>query len=172
MEFAGIYPELSARDSEFVVDVLDLFRAITFSIERLRKDGAEVEDKLVRQLAFDGFDLNDNREGQMLSYARYLIDDGRWTELRHVFSEENDNGNSHARLAEVYQRDARRARANPIREDPRPRPSRLLPAHRGRAPAPRRRADPPRQPQVTSMRCARACSDTDRPIKDSNGDSS
>lgn len=104
MEFAGIYPELSARDSEFVVDVLDLFRAITFSIERLKKDGAEVDEELVRQLAFDGFDLNDNREGQMLSYARYLIDDGRWTELRHVFSEENDNGNSHARLAEVYQR--------------------------------------------------------------------
>lgn len=103
-EFAGIYPELSARDSEFVVDVLDLFRIATFSIEKLRADGVELDEELASALRFDGFDLNDAREGHMLSYARYLVSQDRWSELLYTFSDDNDRGNSHAPLAGVYQR--------------------------------------------------------------------
>jgi uncharacterized protein YfbU (UPF0304 family) len=103
-EFAGIYPELSARDSEFVVDVLDLFRTATFSIQRLQADGVELEEKLVNDLRFEGFDLNDSRESHLLTYARYLVSDGRWSELLYAFSDENDSGNSHAQLADMYQR--------------------------------------------------------------------
>lgn len=103
-EFAGIHTELNARDSTFVVDVLELFRVITFSIDRLQKAGPELDEALIDRLRFEGFDLNDNRESKLLSYARYLIGDGRWSELRYAFSDENDGGNSHASLAGVYQR--------------------------------------------------------------------
>jgi uncharacterized protein YfbU (UPF0304 family) len=103
-EFAGIYPELSARDSEFVVDVLDLFRIATFSIERLWADRVELDEELAHALRFDGFDLNDAREGHMLSYAPYLVSQDRWPELLYAFSDANDRGKSHARFADVYQR--------------------------------------------------------------------
>lgn len=101
-EFAGIYPELSAKESMFVLDVLDLFRIATYSIDRLEKDGAEVDSDLIRSLRFSGFDANDTREAHMLSYARYLIDDGRWTELQAFF--DKDGGNSHMPRAAVYER--------------------------------------------------------------------
>lgn len=103
-EFSGIYPELSPRDGEFVVDVLDLFRIATYSIEKLKSDGTEPSEELIRNLRFDGFDLNDSREGHMLSYARYLVSEERWSELQYAFSDENDRGNSHALLADMYQR--------------------------------------------------------------------
>jgi hypothetical protein len=48
MEFCGISPELSARDSKFVVDVLDLFRIVTFSIMKLEADGVEFGEDLAR----------------------------------------------------------------------------------------------------------------------------
>jgi uncharacterized protein YfbU (UPF0304 family) len=104
MEFCGISSELSARDSKFVVDVLDLFRIVTFSIMKLEADGVEFGEDLARALRFDGFDSNDAREGHMLAYARHLVNDERWAELLYTFSAENDRGNSHARRADVYRR--------------------------------------------------------------------
>lgn len=103
-EFAGIYPELSARDSAFVLDVLDLFRIATFSIRKLKDAGVDIDDELARDLQFDGFDANDSREGHMLSYARYLVNEDRWSELSYAFSQKNDRGNSHALHADMYQR--------------------------------------------------------------------
>jgi len=103
-EFYGIFPELSARDSEFVVDVLDLFRVVTFSIQKLQASGVELDEDLIRSLRFEGFDLNDSREARLLSYARYLVNEERWSELLYTFSERNDHGNSHAALTDVYQR--------------------------------------------------------------------
>jgi len=103
-EFAGIYPELNAQDSEFLVDVLDLFRIVTFSIDRLTKDGVEIDQTIVERLEFDGFDANDPREAHMLSYAEHLVGNKRWPELRHVFSEQNGFGNSHSMRSEVYAR--------------------------------------------------------------------
>lgn len=103
-EFYGIYPELSARDSEFVVDILDLFRIITFSVQKLQTDGVEMNPDLVRTLRFEGFDLNDSREARLLSYARYLVNGQRWSELQYALSDENDHGNSHAAFADMYGR--------------------------------------------------------------------
>lgn len=103
-EFYGIYPELSARDSGFVVEVLEMFRAVTFSVQKLQSDGIELDEDLLRALRFDGFDLNDAREGRLLSYARFLVNEERWSELQYTFSDENDHGNSHAGLADMYQR--------------------------------------------------------------------
>jgi hypothetical protein len=104
MEFCGISPELSARDSKFVMDVLDLFRIVTFSVKKLEADGVGPDEDLARALRFDGFDANDARESHMLSYARYLVNDERWAELLDTFVPKNDRGNSHGRRAERYRR--------------------------------------------------------------------
>ena len=103
-EFSGIEPELSATDSRFVVDVLDMFRTITFSVDKLVQDGVVLSDNLAWRLRFSGFDLRDAREGRLLAYARYLISEDRWSELQYAFSDDNDRGNSHMRVAEVYER--------------------------------------------------------------------
>jgi uncharacterized protein YfbU (UPF0304 family) len=103
-EFIGIATELNARDSGFVLDVLDLFRIVTFSLNKLKADGVEVQEDLTRALRFDGFDANDPVEGHMLAYARYLVSEDRWAELLETFSDANDRGNSHSRRAAIYQR--------------------------------------------------------------------
>ena len=103
-EFCGIAPELSASDSKFVLDVLDLFRIITFSMKKLESDGATIDEDLRRALRFDGLDANDPTEGQMLAYARYLVSEERWAELLDTFSDKNDRGNSHGRRAAMYRR--------------------------------------------------------------------
>lgn len=103
-EFIGIVPELSARDSGFVLDVLDLFTLVNGSLNRLTADGVEIDADLRRALLFGGFDANDPIEGQMLAYAQFVVRGGRWVHLRETFSDANDGGNSHGRRAGVYQR--------------------------------------------------------------------
>lgn len=103
-EFSGISPELSHRDSKFVLDVLDLFQAVTLSLGRLHDTGMELDEKALRMLRFDGFDLQDNRETRLLSYARFLVDEDHWSELQETFSDANDRGNSHRTTADGYQR--------------------------------------------------------------------
>lgn len=102
-ETAGFQAELSHRDCDRVKDILDMFRVITYSIERLEKEGAEVDEELKRSLEFVGFDHNDPLEGHMASYVEFLMRDGRWTELRAQL-ERHDNGNSHHRVLEMYLR--------------------------------------------------------------------
>lgn len=113
-EFSGIEPELSARDCEFVMDILDMFRRITFSIDKLEADGVELPEGISDQLAFSGFDLNDPREGKLLDYARHLVDEDHWTELLPTFSPDNDRGNSHSRRADVYARMLDELRTMPV----------------------------------------------------------
>lgn len=100
---AGFQAELSHRDCDRVKDILDMFRVITYSIERLEKEGAEVDEELKGSLEFVGFDHNDPLEGQMARYVEFLMRDGRWTELRAQL-ERHDNGNSHRRVLEMYLR--------------------------------------------------------------------
>lgn len=103
-EFGSIEPELPARDCEFVMDVLDMFRRITFSKQELKRNDIEIPENLVFDLTFHGFDGNDSRESKLLAFARYLVRDDRWTELHSTFSDDNDNGNSHMPCAATYAR--------------------------------------------------------------------
>jgi len=100
---AGLSPELSRRDSDRVLDVLEMFRYITFSLEKLKHDDVAVDDKLVRDLEFQGFDHNDSLEGHMARYVRFLMNDDRWEELKKQAAH-HDNGNSHMQILDVYLR--------------------------------------------------------------------
>lgn len=102
-ETAGFQPELSQRNCGRVKDILDMFRVITYSLERLEKEGEDIDEKLRQSLEFMGFDYSDPLEGHMASYVEFLMRDGRWTELKPQL-ERHDNGNSHHRVIDVYMR--------------------------------------------------------------------
>ncbi|CPR69910.1 YfbU family protein [Mycobacteroides abscessus] len=102
-EVAGFRTELSRRDCDRVLDILSMFRAITFSIRRLEKQGTAVSDELRHRLEFRGFDHNDGLEGHMASYVSFLVDEDHWTELRPQL-DRNDGGNSHHRTLDIYLR--------------------------------------------------------------------
>lgn len=102
-ETAGFQTELSQRDCGRVKDILDMFRIITYSIDRLEEEGSKVDDRLKHSLEFMGFDHNDALEGHMASYVEFLMRDDRWTELKAQL-ERNDDGNSHHRVLDVYMR--------------------------------------------------------------------
>lgn len=103
-EVAGFETELSKDDSRRVIDILEMFRIITFSIERLEGDGTPVDEKLAWGLRFRGFDHNDSLEGHMARYVRYQMRDGdKWEELQPQI-DESDGGNSHMKMLSIYMR--------------------------------------------------------------------
>jgi uncharacterized protein len=102
-EVAGFRTELSKRDCGRVLDILDMFRVITFSIRRLEKEGTTVSEELSHALEFQGFDGNDGLESHMVSYVEFLMSDGRWSELQPQL-DRNDDGNSHYPVLDTYTR--------------------------------------------------------------------
>lgn len=102
MEFYAMEPELTRRDCGLVMDLLDMFRVLKYSVEDVADQLSEDE---VRTLTFRGFDLSDDFESRLRGYARWLVSDGeRWQEQAEVFSEKNDRGNSHMPWLGMYQR--------------------------------------------------------------------
>src|SRR5260370_11662197 len=61
------------EDSAEVIDILDMYSALQMS----RK---ELADKAA--VAFPGFDGNDERESRYLGYARFLVEDRRFTNVK------------------------------------------------------------------------------------------
>jgi len=103
--FGGVQPEMSRSECKLLWDILDMFCVLSASIDRLSADdraalGNENEDRL----RFGGFDLNDSREGRLLSYVRHLVGTDRWTEIKPRLADIGDNGNSHSRRLPTYER--------------------------------------------------------------------
>ncbi|MCP9952328.1 YfbU family protein [Actinomadura madurae] len=103
--FSDISPELSRRDCSQLWDLLDMFRVLKASLERLDAaekralgEGAEV------RLSFQGFDFNDEDEGRLADYAQHLIDTDRWQDLAEHFDDEHERGNSHSPRLATYLR--------------------------------------------------------------------
>lgn len=106
-EFAGIEPELSKQHTGTVNDILDMFHNIETSIANLSADERDsLGDSVNHALRFAGFDANDRLESRMLTYARHLIDTGRWASMKPHFAPgmRTDGGNSHAPLLSSYLR--------------------------------------------------------------------
>jgi uncharacterized protein YfbU (UPF0304 family) len=103
MEFAGLRPELSARQCEFVMDVLDMFRMALYSINKLHETGTDVSEDLQRSLSFSGFDHNDTQEGQLSDYVAFLVKSDKWSEQKD-FVLGPERGNSHMQMSAVYSR--------------------------------------------------------------------
>jgi uncharacterized protein len=102
-ETAGFSTELSKRDCDRVSDILEMFRIITYSIDHLKEEGVDLDERLANKLEFQGFDHNDALEGHMASYVDFLMRDDGWTELKPQLNR-HDNGNSHSRMLDTYLR--------------------------------------------------------------------
>lgn len=102
-EVAGFYPELPKSTSHQLMEILDMFRAIKASLDRLSQSGFALNPDAVSGLSFNGFDHNDSHEGRLGDYTKFLMETGRWTELREQF-EAIDGGNSHLPMLATYQR--------------------------------------------------------------------
>lgn len=103
LETAGFRTELSIRDCRRVADILDMFRNITSSIERLESGGQVVDEEKKYALEFEGFDHNNPLEAHMADYVRFLMRNDRWTDLKPQL-DRNDNGNSHHPTLDTYMR--------------------------------------------------------------------
>lgn len=103
-EFAGISEPMTQTECELVWDILDMFRVVQSSVEKLGTDGwAQLGIKSANYYGtFQGFDLNDSLESRLLMYARYLVKTGRWEEQADAFSSQNDRGNSHMPMLSSY----------------------------------------------------------------------
>lgn len=79
---------LSEEECEEVIDILSMYRAITYSV----KPEYNIQH---HNLKFRGFDLNDEYEGKLVSYARYFINTlGRFEELKYGSSQGDFNSHS------------------------------------------------------------------------------
>lgn len=103
--FNEVITELPRRDSGLVLDILDMFRFVGASLDRLSNDDRErMSETAIRALQFSGFDANDSYEGALLAYAQDLISRGKWSMLRNHFSADADGGNSHYPTVDTYRR--------------------------------------------------------------------
>lgn len=82
--------EMTELECREVIDILNMYRALTFSYEKL-----EVKDDLSKEsIKFKGFDGNDPAEIKRLLYTRYFIMDlDRFQELK--YDEKHPSFNSH-----------------------------------------------------------------------------
>ena len=87
---------LSEEECKEVLDILDMYRSITFSWQRLH-EGEELPEKL----KFRGFD--GNNETALMSYVQYfVIDLERFDEL--TYGKEHPYFNSHCPMLDKYRR--------------------------------------------------------------------
>ncbi|MDI1325434.1 MAG: YfbU family protein [Brevundimonas sp.] len=92
-----LYDELSEDDCREVLDVLDMYRAITYALNELPEDDDLRQHHLAKFVGFDG-----NNETHLMAYARYyVVTLGRYSELTH---DDYAYFNSHAPMLGTYRR--------------------------------------------------------------------
>ena len=100
--FAPLRPEIPSARCDELFDILDMFRVLRASYDRLTDDErAEVEE---RAISFRGFDYSDEEETALPGYVEFLFEDDRYTELKEPLARFSDDGNSHMRNIDVYRR--------------------------------------------------------------------
>jgi hypothetical protein len=91
----NFYDEMSEEDCREVIDILDMYRALTYSYNRL-PDKAGIDE---RDIHFDGFDGNE--ETSQYLYAQYFIVDlDRFKEL--TYGQKHPDLNSHGHRLQKY----------------------------------------------------------------------
>lgn len=91
------YEEMTEEECREVLSVLDMYRAITLSFQKL-EDKTGIDEPQVRFRGFDG-----NNEGKQFSYAQYFIVDlGRFDELK--YDSKYPDFNSHMPMLGKYRR--------------------------------------------------------------------
>lgn len=92
-----LYDDLTEEQCREVLSILDMYRAITFSLAKLEKSDALNSHHLAKFVGFDG-----NNETHLMSYARYFIVDlDRFSELKY---DEYPYFNSHCPMLGTYRK--------------------------------------------------------------------
>ncbi len=95
--FDSIYDEISKEECQEVIDILNMYRAITFSFQKL-KDKVDIDEYYLKFQGFDG-----NNETDQYSYVCYfVIDLNRFQELKYGL--EYPDLNSHSPMLEKYRK--------------------------------------------------------------------
>ncbi|RYE52211.1 MAG: YfbU family protein [Sphingobacteriales bacterium] len=93
--FEHLHPDMSERDCKEVLDILDMYRAITFAYFEAYET-KKIEDHKYRFPGFDG-----NEECEQLAYTSYFIVDlDRYNELN--YNKEFPSFNSHYPMMPKY----------------------------------------------------------------------
>ena len=97
--FEHISDDMPIEDCRFVLDVLDMYRVMTFSLGKLPENDRLKSDHFAIFRGFDG-----NEESSLFGYTRYFIVDlKRYDELRKNI-EDLDGFNTHIPMREAYER--------------------------------------------------------------------
>lgn len=89
--------DLSEEQCREVLDILDMYRAITFGLGNVDENDPLRHHRLAKFRGFDG-----NNEGQLMAYARYFIVDlDRYDELKEG---KLPSFNSHMPMLAIYQK--------------------------------------------------------------------
>lgn len=92
-----LYNEMSEEECREVINILDMYRALTFSYKNL-EDKSGIEE---RRIEFPGFD--GNNETDQMAYTEYFINDlNRFDELRD--NSEFPDYNSHCPMLDKYRK--------------------------------------------------------------------
>jgi uncharacterized protein YfbU (UPF0304 family) len=95
--FEHLYEELSEADCREILDILDMYRSITFGLEKLADDDPLRQHHLAKFRGFDG-----NNEFHQMSYVEYFILNlGRFPELKKI---EHPSFNSHTPMLDIYRK--------------------------------------------------------------------
>lgn len=95
--FESFYEEMSERECKEVIDILDMYRAITFSYRDL-SDKDEIREEEIRFYGFDG-----NNEIRQYLYAKFFILElDRFNEL--TYGQKNPELNSHSQRIDKYKK--------------------------------------------------------------------
>lgn len=99
--FSEVSNPLPEKYSKFVIDILNMYRDITFSKNRLSSEDSK---SLAEEITyFRGFDFNDSLEVRLGSYVQFFVEKlDRFKEL--VEDKDFDGFNSHLEMTEVYER--------------------------------------------------------------------
>lgn len=93
----NFYHEMSEEECKEVLEILDMYRALTFSYQHL-DNKSEIDETEIRFRGFDG-----NNETSQYSYTQYFIVDlGRFDEL--TYGAKYSNFNSHCPMLDRYHR--------------------------------------------------------------------
>ena len=91
----GLSEQMSVEDSEFVLNVLDMYSVIYFSYEKIENPKLTMED-----IRFDGFDGNE--EIYHYAYCKYiLLEEHRFSELT---ANDRRDFNSHYNRIDIYRK--------------------------------------------------------------------
>jgi uncharacterized protein YfbU (UPF0304 family) len=97
--------ELSRREAELVMDILEMCFRLEWSFKQLSPAQRKALGKRAeRAVQFFGFDLNSRFESRLLRYARHCIEQDHWRELAVYFDDKHEGGNSHMPSIEIYER--------------------------------------------------------------------